>query len=120
VKKQFLIIGIVMPLLTIGLSGCTESTNKIDSRIELVNTWKETDSKFDFYKGTIKNIGGELLEEIIVKVNFYDSNNNFLFSDSDVIHNLNNSYTDEFSVRVYNLYKYYNYIDHIEYEITVS
>ena len=109
-----------MLFLTIGLSGCTESTNKIDSRIELVNTWKEADSKFDFYKGTIKNIGGELLEEIVVKINFYDSNNNFLFSDSDAIYNLTNSYTDEFSVRVYNSYKYYNYIDHIEYEITVS
>ena len=70
--------------------------------------------------GTIKNIGGELLEEIIVKINFYDSNNNFLFSDSDVIYNLTNSYTDEFSIRVYNRYKYYNYIDNIEYEITVS
>lgn len=118
-KKQYVILGLIILSLIMGFTGCTESTNKIDPRIELVNTWQEADSKFDFYKGTIKNIGGELLEEINVKVNFYDINNNLLFSDSDVIYNLTNSQTDEFSVRVYNLYIHYKNIDHVEYEIRV-
>lgn len=126
-KKQNIIVGIVVLLLTIELSGCTDQNgdNVVDSDVELVNTWIDRNtaldgSKYDYYKGTVKNVAGKMLNKVTVSLNFYDSENNFLFYKTDTISNLANSYTKDFSVTVYSYQSYYENIDHVEYKISTS
>ena len=126
-KKQLIIVGIIFILLSIFLSGCNDSSQtKVGTdEVELVDTWidKHTavdGSEYDYYKGTVKNIAGYMLNKITIAVKFYDSDNNYLFSKYDAVCNLADSYTRDFSVSVNSFNDYYENIDHVEYEFTIS
>ena len=146
-KKTILLLIAIM-VISIGfLSGCNETTsnggiNGDSDEVELVNYKIETfgadlGSKPEkigdgfihteianngYYKitGTIKNIAGKMLNNITVKVDFYDNNHTYLASKSDYILNLTNTNTDDFKV-IYLCYSnYFENVDQIEFDISSS
>ena len=146
-KKTILLLIVIMVISVGFLSGCDETTsnggiNGDSDEVELVNYKIETfgadlgkkpekigdgfihteKAKNGYYKitGTIKNIAGRMLNNITVKVNFYDINHTYLTSKSDYILNLTNTNTDDFKV-IYLCYpSYFEYIDQIEFDISAS
>ena len=125
-KKHLIVSGIVFVLLMVGFSGCVEQDISGDTnQVELVNEWIDRNtaidgSKYDYYKGTIRNIAGKHLDNIKIIVKFYDRNDNFLFEKTDYVSNLANSYTKDFSVVVYSYGTYYDAIDYWKYEFKVT
>mgnify|MGYP001604984343 CR=1 FL=1 len=49
-KKQLMIVGIIVILLTVELSGCNENTSKLDEE-KIIGTW----TKRDMYNGSIRS-----------------------------------------------------------------
>lgn len=68
--------------------------------------------------GTVKNIAGEMLNEIDISVNFYDSNDIYLYSITTSKSNLPNTYTWDFIVVYMEYYDYFEDVDHISFEIS--
>ncbi len=109
-KKQIIIIGIVVILFAVGLSGCKEID---DQNIEIVDysvtthwhagygaDWKEyveggfyhdipsdATKYWTYYKisGTLKNVGGSKIDRIDIHVECYDENGVDLFDTSEYI-----------------------------------
>ena len=48
-KKQLMIVGIIVILLTVGLCGCNEDTSQLDEE-KIIGTW----TKRDMYNGSIR------------------------------------------------------------------
>ena len=146
-KKTILLL-IALIVISVGfLSGCDETTSNggitgDSDEVEIVNYKIETfgadlgskpekigdgfihneKAKNGYYKitGTIKNIAGRMLNNITVKVDFYDRNHSYLASKSDYILNLTNTNTDDFKV-IYLCYSsYFENIDQIEFDISAS
>ena len=128
-KKQLIIVGMIVLLITIGLSGCneTDKTKGDTDKVELVNYNVETLkgvglNECKSIKGTVKNIAGTLIDKITINVKFYDSNNNLLRTITDYVEHIANSYTQDFEVQYWNYYEYYENVDwdNIKFEFTVS
>ncbi len=97
-KKQLVILGIVVILLTVGLSGCNETkqeniqefqvtgdTDKINithHEIWHQASWLESEEYETSWeiRGKAKNIAGNMLDNITIEVRFFDSNNYYLDS----------------------------------------
>ena len=133
--------------MIVGLSGCNEENNGEDKFSGDIDKVKILDFKIETYEdkpfvedikladgfdytlidqvgyyqvsGTIKNIAGEKLNEIDVKVNFYDKDGNFLISRTDVIKDLANTYSEDFGVEVRSTNKYFENVDNVKFEIGV-
>ena len=146
--KKITILLIALMVICVGfLSGCDEKTsnggiNGDSDEVELVNYKIETfgadlgkkpekigdgfihteKAKNGYYKitGTIKNIAGRMLNNITVKVNFYDINHTYLTSKSDYILNLTNTNTDDFKVIYLGFSSYFENVDQIEFDISAS
>jgi hypothetical protein len=141
-KKQLVIIGIVTLLVSVGLSGCNESQSLGDTvKVQLLDYTVETygwdfgyqykkigngfindvyDQGEYIIKGTIKNSAGEMLNTINIKLNFYDENNVFLVYTTKILHNLPDTYVQDFEVKLTNNAQYYYNIDHVEFQFTVT
>ena len=137
-KKQLIISTIAILLIVTGLSGCTELTDETDDtdKVELLIYSVETQKKLGFEKiddgfihsedsyryvidGTVKNIASEMLDYIKITVKFYDINDTYLDSRITYINFLEESTTWDFSVQYTNKNKYFQYVDHVEFEISV-
>jgi len=146
-KKTILLLIAMMVIIVGFISGCNETTSNGDTaentdKVELVNYKIETfgadlgmkpekigdgfihneKAKNGYYKitGTIKNIAERMLNNITVKVNFYDINHNYLTSESDYIENLTNANTDDFKIIYLCFSNYFEIIDEIEFDISAS
>ncbi len=146
-KKQIIMLGIVILLICVGLSGCEETTNNggttgDTAEVELVNYKIETfgadmgfkpekigdgfihseKAKNGYYKitGTIKNTAGRMLNNITVKVDFYDINHTYLDSKSDYILNLQDTKTDDFKIIYLCFSSYFENVEQIEFDISAS
>jgi hypothetical protein len=69
-----------------------------------------------FYKGTLKNIGEEKLDEIEIIVTFYDENNTSLFTKSTVVSDVDKGESKDFKVVVKSSNQYFDRIDHVDYQ----
>ena len=146
-KKTILLL-ITMMVISVGfLSGCNETTSNGDitedsDLVELVNYNIETfgaelgmkpekigdgfihDERANngYYKitGTIKNIAGRTLNNVTVKVNFYDINYTYLTSEFDYIENLTNASTGDFKIILLCYSSYFEEVDQIEFDISAS
>lgn len=178
-KKQLVMIGIMIILIAGGLSGCIETnqeatgdtnhdtngsqneekfttlpdgtnvTGDID-KLEILNYFVVTEKKvngslfwnspWDTYEKiadgfvysenatryrinvTVKNIAGELLDDITIYVRYYDNLSNLLRSDYDYGYNLYIEDTIDFSFTWYNssYSSYFEHVDHISFEILAS
>jgi hypothetical protein len=127
-KKQLVILGIVVLLLAVGLSGCDKS-NFVSSEVEIVNYTVVTkwnvytggSGTYTYYKSgfyhdypenaqtsyiinvTLKNNAGRLLPIIYIYVNFYDKDYNLLarINNLGIIGNLPDTYTETLSIQIY-------------------
>ena len=142
-KKQLIIIGIIILVVTVGLSGCQESktvykppTSGDTDEVELLNCTIETygamnssseviklgdgfihDSTYNvsYYSinGTIKNIADYIIHKIRITVNFYDENKSLLANQSAWVYNLRRNFTDDFKVMYVNLYPFFQNITQV-------
>lgn len=141
------VIGIVVLLICVGLSGCEETykvtgdTNQIKlSDISVTTQWHipgygtyQTYTKSGFYKkyptqaynpryiikGTAKNIAGKNLNEIIITALFCDSNHNQLNSENTTIQKLAHGNTKNFEIYLYSTNQYFKQINNVEFEIDI-
>jgi len=144
-KKKILLL-IAMMVISVGFfSGCNETTSNGDidgdsNEVELVNYIIETfgadlgmkpekigdgfihneQAKNGYYKitGTIKNIAGRMLNNITVKVDFYDINHTYLGSESENILNLPDTNTADFKIICLCFSSYFEDVEQIEFDIS--
>ena len=142
------VIGIVVILICVGLSGCEETyqvtgdTNQIKIiDVSVTTQWYipgygtyQTYTKSGFYKnypaqaynpryiikGTAKNIAGENLNEIIIKALFCDSNHNQLISETTTIQGLAVGNTKNFEIYLDSNNQYFQQVDNVDFNIDVS
>ena len=141
------VIGIVVLLSCVGLSGCEES-NKVTGDTNLIKIidvsvttqWYipgygtyQTYTKSGFYKnypahaynpryiikGTAKNIAGENLNKIIIIALFCDSNHNQLNSENTTIQELADGNTKNFEIYLYSNNQYFQQVDNVDFVIDV-
>lgn len=146
-KKQILIIRIVVLFSLIGLSGCTKTNQRHEvigdiDKVEITNyevstRWAEFNKNqivqgfFHSYpqgidnvtydvKGTIKNIAGKYLGTIRITVLFCDANNSVLSREINTIRDLLNEEKKEFHVNVV-LIETLNFdrVEKVKFEISV-
>ena len=144
-KKQLVIVGTVVLLLAVGLSGCMESDNFITTNNVEVLDYSVISYKFGknvyspniklgdgfHYKedmigfkvtGTIKNNEGEPLKKIKVIGNFYDGNK-FLGNDDTIIENVPDGETRGFNVFFHNgdfPNDYLLFVDNVKFDIMIE
>jgi len=115
-----LLVFVIIPKLTEGdLSGNDVVTGDTD-KFELVtyDTVEKSDWMGNYYEvtGTVKNIADEMMD-VVIKVSFYDDNDNYLGAKYDYIYNLASSYSNNFKITYYESEPYYNDFDHVKFEI---
>lgn len=78
--------------------------------------------EFGYYNvnGTIKNVAGKKLNEIVIIVTFFDKDGIFINSRNATVTNLPNTFTDNFEVKIFSDSKYFEKINNIKFEIEVS
>lgn len=114
-ERKILIIGIIVLLVGIAVSGCSENNDTNQQiPVELVDEWISETGGYRFYEGTIKNIGEKQIDVEVI-VNFYDKDDNFLLSKTDYINGLLNNATADFSVSFSSLDHYLEIIDYVTY-----
>jgi hypothetical protein len=141
IKKQFVIIGILTLFVTAELSGCQESqtsgdTDKVQLQDYTIETYYNYGSlnieklgdgfihnnsytnRSYLILGTVKDIAGEMLNNLVITLNFYNSNSNFLASKTYTIPYL--SGTETFHVVYYDSEPYFDNIDNVKFKFTVS
>ncbi|KYK33125.1 MAG: hypothetical protein AYK22_01050 [Thermoplasmatales archaeon SG8-52-3] len=144
-KKTILLLTTIIVISVGFLSGCNESTNNDDinensNLVELVNYNIETfgaelgnkpekigdgfihDERANngYYKitGTIKNIAGRTLDNITVKVDFYDINHTYLTSESDYVIDLANASIGDFKIILLCYSSCFEEVEQIEFDIS--
>jgi hypothetical protein len=149
-KNQLIVIGTVVLLLVVGLSGCNEifgADNEVTGdtgKVELVSHSTYSAKIKNYYPeksytkicdgfnrdaegvqylvvgGTVKNIAGYMLNNIKITARFYDANDNYLNAEHTTISNLANSYTADFDIGYWVGTDYYENVDNVKLEITAS
>ena len=159
-KKQLVILGIVVLFICVGLSGCEEKTGNggdttgDTSKVELVSydvktTWQEPtkysenwndpydyvekqqegffhishpDSRYERYTitGTVRNIAGYKLDEIMITAKLYDSDGIYLTSSGDSVYDIPDTYSEDFEIVVSGNYEYFDNIESVKFEISAE
>lgn len=135
-RKQVAIVGILIFILSTGLTGCTERI--IENGVEVVTYSVET-QKYDFGEAdfikladgfvyskdaeryeitvTIRNAADEILDRIVISLNFYDKNNSYLGTKIRTIRGLDASYTEDFIITYTKYEDSFEIVDHMDFEI---
>lgn len=135
--KNGLVVGIIILLTIVSLSGCNERQSLNDTdEVEIVNYSVETRDEFgdkigdgfvhhndsNRYKvtGTVKNIAGKTLDRITITARFYDIDNEFLHSENATVWKLSKGATDDFSISYYSFEKYFEVAENVSLHFEVS
>ena len=70
--------------------------------------------------GTVKNIAGKILNQVMIDAKFYDINGIYLSSKSNSIMNLANKHTCDFEINYCGHERYFENVDHMDFEISAS
>jgi len=136
-KKKIIVVGIIILLTIVCLSGCNEAQTSGDiDEVEIVSYSVETRDEFgnkigdgfvhhddaNRYKvtGTMKNIADRNLDRITVTARFYDSDNEFLHSENATVWKLTKGATDDFSISYYSFEKYFELAESVSLHFKVS
>ncbi len=129
-EKKIIIVTAILLINTIILCGCNQeiSEKQVDlTKVELVNYTVEIvkDLVGEEYKkisGFVRNNAGIKINKIIVKVKFYDINNNSIKIKNAYIFDLANKDTKEFSTVSHPANDYYHKVDwnNIKFELIVE
>jgi hypothetical protein len=125
-KKQLLIPGVIVLIICTVLCGCNEQTDTNSNDISDVQfvshqiNVKTVNNSTEYIEvtGTIKNVGNKTIDDIKIKVTFYDANNKNLHMETFTVILLKSGKTHNFGVRYYNDEPHYNQYDH--YAIKIS
>ena len=142
-NKQQALQGLII-IVVIGLSGCIGQNGKTTGNIkaEIINyavetqrhkavdlgdwikiadgfIYNETAERY-FINGTIKNVAGYTLTQLNITANFFDSNNNFLHSESISIYDLPNTNTTTFEISYWNSTPKFKNVDHMTFNILAT
>jgi hypothetical protein len=117
-NKKIFVFGLIFLFICICLSGCNNQTGQTtgdSDKIELVSynveTYGELSKKLgdgfvhseDAVKyeitGTIKNIAGYTLEQLEITAKFYDKNDMYLDSLTVTMFGIQDTYTEDFTIR---------------------
>ena len=126
-KKIVLIIAIIV-VSTGLLCGCTNSGTLGDTdKVELVeysvtSQWQGSSEFGKTIRGTVKNIGGELIDNLDIEIQYCDSNSNILDTRVITLKGIPNSYTKDFLTTYGIANEYYENIDwdNLKFKFTVS
>lgn len=120
----FIVVNIISTLI---FSGCIESSQdeSLRDKIILINenvvippiAGEET---IVIYRGTIKNTADLTIDQLTVIVNFYDNNNTYLGSKSDLLTQIASEEQRNFQVQISNKDPFYKTIDHVAYEFEIQ
>ena len=129
-KIKIIIVTAILIINTIILCGCNQeiSETQVDiTKVELVNYKVEIlkDLVGEDYRrisGFVRNNAGLKIKKIMVKVKFYDINNNSIKIKNSYIYDLANKDTKEFSTVAHPANDYYHKVDwnNIKFEIIVE
>lgn len=135
-KKQLILIGVVLLLVVVGLSGCEQQlSNTGNSEVQIVNNGMEltlgnytytnsdgtTTSTWGNVKrvyGTIKNIGNRTIPLVTVTVKFYGSDNRLLTTKTAIFRYMESGEYVGFDANFGENEPYYDQYDH--YTVSVS
>ena len=142
-NRRLVLLGVLI-IFIIVLCGCIKQNNKTtgNSKVEIVHYSIQTQKHISvdmadwikivdgflysdeaeryFINGTIKNICGYTLAQVNITANFYDSNNNFIHSESISIYDLPNTNTTTFEISYWNTTPYFQNVDHMMINISAS
>jgi len=136
-NKHLIVIGIVVILLAVALSGCeelsqdggTQGNTDFEIISYSVESWEDKvlglddikigdgflhSDEVDLFtiKGIVKNNAGRLIEALEIKAKFYDGNGIFLLDWTETLYNIPDTYEEEF---VFSMHSHYTtYFDNIE------
>ena len=127
-KQKITILSLItIIIIFILLTGCSEQSAKIGGetdKIQLLsyNMITKSDQNMSYHNvtGTVKNIAGQDLSIVRIKVYFYDKNGNILNLKEFLIENLPNIFTADFGVNYYSNESYYEYVDNIGFEFSTN
>jgi hypothetical protein len=119
-KEQLIIVGIIAILLAVGLSGCNETQQQINywEHIEIVPHYTGANYTAEEYyltyqdyvmaiNGTIRNLAGEMLKKVEIRVKFYDSDETNIGGGTTVEYEVHNLEERDFTY-----YAYRNHMSH--------
>jgi len=93
------------------------ATNSFSSQIIKLGNGFIHNSTYNYtyyvIKGTIKNIARYILHHIVITVNFYDKNKNYLANESVKIFDLRRTYMDDFEVSYVKQYPFFDNITQV-------
>ena len=138
-NKNLVILGMIVLLLTVGLSGCTEQSDDDDNngndthnleiayaietldgshkKIEDGNGFLHGENVYSYkISGKVRNTEEKTIGKIKLIVDFYDSNNDFLISESIMMENITNTYT--YFILFFTRYDY-NDVKNLDYETDI-
>ena len=129
-KIKIIIVTSILLINTIILCGCNQEiseTQEDTPKVELVNYTVETvedlvGEKYKKITGLVRNNAGKKINKIIVKVKFYDINNNSIKIKNAYIFDLADKDTKEFSTVSHPANDYYYEVDwnNIKFELIVE
>jgi len=117
-KKQLLIIGIMLLLLAVGLSGCEQtSTSTSNGKIQIISHNIEDTMYGKRVYGEIKNVGDKTDAYAVVTVKFYDNVSKLIHTEETQIQYMESGDTREFSVEYFTGEGNYSQYDHYNVDV---
>ena len=119
-RKQLVMVGIIVLLVAmVGLGGCTEHMgNTVNNEIQILSQNITEDNSFKAVYGTIKNIANRDIDEVVVRVRFYDIDNGLLNTEIATVNHLAKGATGNFSVTYWYYEPGFDEYDH--YTVSIS
>jgi hypothetical protein len=120
------ILCLILFLINISFfSGCLEQSGQ--THVKLVDYKVETKpdpwgGEYKKITGRVKNIAGNMIDKITIKIKFYDKKNELLETKTTYLYSISDGYIEDFSVNYYLHDSYYQNIDwnNIKFEFLIS
>ncbi|MHA2309160.1 MAG: FxLYD domain-containing protein [Candidatus Heimdallarchaeaceae archaeon] len=134
-NKKILIIFLILTLLIVGFSGCTETEVEPQwENVEIIRWYEGTyweagrimnngliyneDAKFYKVNGTAINQASKGLRNVIIWVKYYDINNTILWEDGVLQNSVAQNQTWEFQSLYISSREHFKEVDHVEFDIS--
>jgi len=113
-RLKLILVGLIVLFFTaVCLSGCTEHMESaVNKDVQILSQNIKGDSSFKAVYGEIKNIANREIDEVTVKVNFYNVSNVLLYTKTTTIIHLAKGATGNFSVNYWYYESGFDEYDH--------
>ncbi len=118
-KQLNTVLALVLLFTLVGLSGCTEHMgNTANSEIQILSQNIKGDDSFKAVYGSIKNVANREIDEVTVKVRFYDIADGLLWTETTTVNHFAKGETRNFTVTYWYYEPNFDLYDH--YTVSVS